>query len=384
VRSVRWELEGTTRAQERRTQVQAVTMTERADRYTVRSGLTMPSRIGTLSARGGFAAANTTQASEATFELQAAELRPIRALPWLSLEGTMQRAYLGRAAMDHARLSARAMLPGDLTLQLGVERESWRGTQMMPARSSVALRVTRAARVASADRWRSRTGVVFEDLDDDGVRDDGEPAVAGVTLRSGTQVLTSDRDGKFRLPVDAEVPEIDVRTLRADQRPGSPNAADRWAIPVRTVGRLAVSVRRIAATPEASATARAATIVVSARNAAGAEWRATLGRDGFARFDALPIGTYTITAAAVEAAVTLRVEAAMVRIERGSGLPGAQVPTFELVERDRPVRLQGGNAGLGVNALLGTQNTIGFRQQQEQKQQEQKQQEQHERDGGVR
>jgi len=81
VRSVRWEFEGTTRAQERRTQVQSVSLTERADRLSVRSGLTMPSRVGTLSARGGFAAANTTQASEATFEVQASELRPIRALP---------------------------------------------------------------------------------------------------------------------------------------------------------------------------------------------------------------------------------------------------------------------------------------------------------------
>jgi hypothetical protein len=376
LRSVRWELEGTTRAQERLTRVQAVSLSERAERLSVRSGLTMPSRYGTLAARGGFAAANATQASEASFELQAAELRPIRALPWLSLEGTLQRAYLGRAAMDHARLSARAMLPGDLTLQLGVERESWSGTQIMPARSTVALRVTRAARVATADRWRSRTGVVFEDLDDDGVRDAGEPAVAGVTLRSGAQVVTSDREGKFRLAVDEAVPEIDVRTLRADQRPGSPTPADRWAIPVRTVGRLAVSVRRVAATADAGMPARTATIVVSARNAVGAEWRATVARDGLARFDALPIGIYTITAAAVEAAVTLRVETSTVRVERGSGLPGAEVPRFELLERDRPVRLQGGNAGLGVNAILGTQNTISFRQQQEQKQQEQKQQEQ--------
>lgn len=374
ISSLRWDLEGTTRSQQRETRMQTVTMMDRADRLGVRSGLTLPSRIGAISVRGGYAQANATQASEASFEVQASELRPIPALPWLTLDGTLQRSYLGRAAMDQAQLSARAFLPGDITVQLGLVRESWTGTQLVPSRSTVALRISRAARLAGAARWRVRTGVVFEDLDDDGTRDDDEPAVSGVTLRSGQQSVTTDREGRFRLEATAAAPEIDVRTLRLDQRPGSVAASDRWAIPVRTVGRLAVVVRRRADPLEIVGNMRPKTIIVSARNAAGAEWRATLGRDGIARFDALPVGAYTITAEDADDANALRMEARTVTVHRGSGLPGTPMPEVELVERDRPVRLQGGGAGLGVGALRQQQMERERQQQQQQQQQQERQQ----------
>lgn len=367
VLALRWELEGTARGQQRLTELQGATLVDRAERLGVRSGLALPSRIGTLALRGGFAQANATQASEASFELQASELRPIPAFAWLTLDGMVQRSYLGRAAMDQAQLSARAFLPGDLTVQLGLVRESWQGTQLIPSRTTMALRISRATRIAGASRWRTRTGVVFEDLDDDGTRDANEPAVAGITLRSGAEVVTTDREGRFRLDASANAPEIDVRTLRADQRPGAAAASDRWAIPVRTVGRLAVSVRRRVEPTDRIGPLRPSTIIVSAKNAAGAEWRASIGRDGLARFDALPVGTYTITAEDVDAATPLRLDAVTVRIERGSGLPGAEPPQLELVERDRPVRLQGGSSGLGVGSILGGQQ----RQQQQNERQRQ-------------
>ncbi len=44
-------------------------------------------------------------------------------------------------------------------------------------------------------------GVVFEDLDADGVRDEREPGVAGVRVSNGQQVVVSDRAGRWTLPV---------------------------------------------------------------------------------------------------------------------------------------------------------------------------------------
>jgi hypothetical protein len=145
---------------------------------------------------------------------------------------------------------------------------------------------------------------------------------------------------------------------------------------VRTVGRLTVSVRRRIDVTELTGPMRPSTIIVSAKNAVGAEWRAPLGRDGFARFDALPVGVYTISAEDVDAATPLRLDAVTVRIERGSGLPGAEPPQLELVERDRPVRLQGGSSGLGVGGLLGGQQNSGLRLRQQERQQDQRQQDQ--------
>lgn len=48
------------------------------------------------------------------------------------------------------------------------------------------------------------TGTVFEDLDRDGVRDVGEPGVRGVRVSNGVQIVTTDRDGVWRLPYDED------------------------------------------------------------------------------------------------------------------------------------------------------------------------------------
>lgn len=360
--ALRWDLEGVHGAQERSTRSRAFQSSERTDRTTLRSGLAVGSRAGLLGLRGSYASATPAQASELALELQATDLRPIRGLRWLTLDGALQRAYLGRAGMDHARLALRLALPGEVAVHLGLERESWRGAQQLPSRTSVAFRVARAATFAGADRWRARTGIVFEDLDDDGVKDANEPVVRGVVLRAGATTVTSDAAGRFRLAVDAPAPEVDVRTLRADQRPGA--RGDRWAVAVRTVGRLEVTVRRAVPLRTAAANTVPATLVVTARAASGAEWRATVGRDGIARFDALPVGAYTVTAAATDAAITLRLDEVAVRVERGSGLPGAVVRRLELVERDRPVRLQTGGS-LGVGGLAGDESRPLRRERQE-------------------
>ncbi|GIV01204.1 MAG: hypothetical protein KatS3mg015_0034 [Fimbriimonadales bacterium] len=46
------------------------------------------------------------------------------------------------------------------------------------------------------------SGTVFEDLDRDGVRDAGEPGIPRVRVSNGEQIVSSDRDGRWRLPYD--------------------------------------------------------------------------------------------------------------------------------------------------------------------------------------
>lgn len=47
-------------------------------------------------------------------------------------------------------------------------------------------------------------GVVFEDFDRDGVRDKGEPAQAGVRVSNGRDVVQTDREGRYEIPVDGD------------------------------------------------------------------------------------------------------------------------------------------------------------------------------------
>ncbi len=47
-------------------------------------------------------------------------------------------------------------------------------------------------------------GVVFEDLDQDGVRDSGEPGLAGVRVSDGRTVVLTDAEGRWSLPVEEE------------------------------------------------------------------------------------------------------------------------------------------------------------------------------------
>lgn len=43
-------------------------------------------------------------------------------------------------------------------------------------------------------------GFVFEDLDRDGVFDNGEPGIEGVMVSNGLEVVTTDRRGKYQIP----------------------------------------------------------------------------------------------------------------------------------------------------------------------------------------
>ena len=377
----RVDLEASQRMQERWARGTTLDVQDRLSRVAVRSGVSMAGAAGSLALRTSYAAATAAQASELGFQLQASELRPIRAWAWLALEGSVSRSYLGTAAMDNARAALRAQLPGEFAVIAGVEHEAWQGQRLVPARTAFALRVVRNTFAATGDRWRQRMGVVFEDLDDDGVRDEGEPAVPEVTIRAGSTIVTTDHLGRYRLPIDGAMPELDVRSLRLDQRPGRRAADERWAIPVRTVARLEVAILK-PRTPivTASSASRPTTSVVSVRNAEGREWRVVANADGVARFDALPIGEYVISAAATESPTALRVDDRAVVVARGSALPGVPAQRIELVPQGRLIKMATGE-GLGVNAMLNgaaapTSTTVGGTQQKQQQQQQRQQQRQ--------
>src|SRR6056297_369932 len=47
----------------------------------------------------------------------------------------------------------------------------------------------------------SASGVVFEDLNENGTRDKDEPGIEGVMVSNQKDVVLTDRDGRYSLPV---------------------------------------------------------------------------------------------------------------------------------------------------------------------------------------
>lgn len=66
------------------------------------------------------------------------------------------------------------------------------------------LLIPQTMAAASAPTPQAAKGVVFEDLDGDGSRDAAEPGLAGVPVSNGLEVVTTDANGRYTLPVDDE------------------------------------------------------------------------------------------------------------------------------------------------------------------------------------
>ncbi|WP_051426002.1 calcineurin-like phosphoesterase C-terminal domain-containing protein [Jiangella gansuensis] len=76
------------------------------------------------------------------------------------------------------------------------------GIAVMTAGLVGASLVPAGAETAQAETAETATGVVFEDLDRDGSRDDGEPGVEGVPVSNGLDVVLTDAQGRYSLAVD--------------------------------------------------------------------------------------------------------------------------------------------------------------------------------------
>ena len=60
------------------------------------------------------------------------------------------------------------------------------------------------SRTAPASEPGIARGVVFEDRDRDGVRDPKEPPLSGIRVSNGREIVSSDRHGRYELPVDQD------------------------------------------------------------------------------------------------------------------------------------------------------------------------------------
>ena len=64
---------------------------------------------------------------------------------------------------------------------------------------------------ALAPAWGCGRGIVFEDLDGNGLRGAEEPALAGVAVSNGREIVYSDADGRWRLPRRTDAPVFVIK-----------------------------------------------------------------------------------------------------------------------------------------------------------------------------
>ena len=141
-------------------------------------------------------------------------------------------------------------------------------------------------------RTPGTSGYVYEDLNGNQRREDGEPGVPGAIVRRGGETAVADAAGKYRVAGDPKQPvSIDDASL-----------PDGWSASGAGRGDLSVSLSTTAEVELVVAPRSGISAVqvdlskahVLARDSAGGEWAAMMTGPTTATFQSLPVGTYKL------------------------------------------------------------------------------------------
>lgn len=210
------------------------------------------------------------------------------------LSGSVQRSgWLGeRQRSTLATAAVSSELPHGLRATLGVQHNSFFAPSM--GRWTTVVGVDRA--IALPRPRHRRTGIVYEDLNGNGVRDAGERGFAGAVVRSGPAAVATSADGRFKVPGVGR-PNVDSRSLPVGWLAGAlPAAGAKGSIDLAVVPTSVIEVELVAVPSNDGrmppTNLQAADVM--ARDAADHLWMARLTPSGVAIFDALPPGAYRV------------------------------------------------------------------------------------------
>ena len=136
--------------------------------------------------------------------------------------------------------------------------------------------------------WNAATlrGIVFEDVNRNGIRDPGDHPIAGVPLRWGAVEQVSDARGRYQVP--------DIRDGVFAPDPGlgwQVTSASETRVAVARAGSIVAAVRFAELPSDAVESIPGGAVVL--RGLYGTEYVAALDSLGQARWTGLPVGTYT-------------------------------------------------------------------------------------------
>ena len=273
---------------------------------------------------------------QTAIDAHAERLAPFGRASSVTVSGAVQRLQYGSATLTTARLELDVALRQGFRMVAGWERGAFRDAN--GATPSIAT--LRLERTATLPRFGQRlaTGVVFEDRNGNGVRDPGEPGVAGVVVRRGGVSAVTDASGAFRFaPGGNGLVEIDPRSL-PDGWLLSPHAlapnGDGFAFGVIPTGAIEVIVALAPSTEGGASMVRIGVATLTLRDSTGRSWIVRTGAAQRATFDAVPKGQYTLTADLEGSSEPLVVDP-IPRIE----VDGRGRRQVTVTVRTRPVRL---------------------------------------------
>ena len=279
--------------------------------------------------------------------------------PVLSAQVQRYGWFGDRPPVTVARLGLTAPLPGNLALTVDVEHNPFLSGLAGAARWIPVVKVERAVHLSLGALQPMAKGEVFEDRNANGVRDQGEPAIAGAVVRRGTETIVTDRSGRFRFYDKIAAPvRLDETSLPFGTIPNTGAPAERQplkAIEIGVIPTLDVDVQLVRAADSSGRTTQAdlAGVPVQAVDTAGNAWSVRSDNAGRAHFSALPPGRYRldIDVTGLREPVRLRERPAGFTVEPGQPVPLITVPVYP-----RPLRLfePGGRGSRGAGASGGS------------------------------
>ena len=279
----------------------------------------------------------TTTPPQSTVEAHIDRFQFWPRFPRWTVSAASQRLRFGEVATMTSRAELDVDVRNSLRIVLGAERGTARDA-LGTLHTVFTLKIERSSSISALDR-RVVVGVVFQDRNANGIRDPGEPGVAGIVVHRGSETAVTDANGEYRMNTGSTArAEVDDRSLPKGWVPsprlldGASDGLDLGVIPIT-----ALDVR-IDVAPLADGTipaVRVGTATLTLRDSTGREWIARADASLHATFDALPAGRYTLETELDGSSEPLTIDPTPV-IEIG-GTPGRQ--RVVVVARTRPIRI---------------------------------------------
>lgn len=230
-----------------------------------------------------------------------------------------------------------AELPLGFSLGLSAQRSPFLLTGTAAGGWAYAMRFGRGTRLPQVSGTDAR-GVVFSDLNGNGMLDPGELGIASVMVRRGNESVVTGSDGGYRFPgVTRDSIYVDAASLRVGLIVGrAMQRGNRREVAVIALSPVIIELERSGDDLVRADSTALSVVIVQARDEGGKVWVARRTSAVVAIFDALPAGRYTVQVDVSDVQEKLETRQAQLAFTVGGA---ASIPHLRIVLYARPVRV---------------------------------------------